>query len=273
MVQLTAEHEASWPRIHACLQETLDALGEWNGVTSAPLADVFLTTSFNGSSLTGVESLRKHRATRRLLTWQPEAFRSRGGQFLQQVLLARQMRLQHALLVRLQGNSFCRGKEQVLSILRLFHERPDVGMVVSMGENEMIGDRTELNWTCRRQVLDFDGVAGARKAPTRPRRVLVPIGLGLLDTFAGGRRLVVHCRGGIGRAGTVASRLLVELGVATPEEALRRVRAARPGAVETWDQERCVERVGLSSVPLDCLLSSLHALDYANSAGERVAPC
>lgn len=44
--------------------------------------------------------------------------------------------------------------------------------------------------------------------------------------------------------GTVASRLLVELGVATPEEALRRVRAARPGAVETWDQERCVERVG-----------------------------
>ncbi|CAK9025137.1 unnamed protein product [Durusdinium trenchii] len=148
MVQLTAEHEASWPRIHACLQQTLDALGEWNGVTSAPLADVFLTTSFNGSSLTGVESLRKHRATRRLLTWQPEAFRSRGGQFLQQVLLARQMRLQHALLVRLQGNSFCRGKEQVLSILRLFHERPDVGMVVSMGENEMIGDRTELNWSC-----------------------------------------------------------------------------------------------------------------------------
>ena len=37
--------------------------------------------------------------------------------------------------------------------------------------------------------------------------------------------------------GTIASRLLIELGVASPEEALRRVRRARPGAVETWDQD------------------------------------
>ena len=43
-----------------------------------------------------------------------------------------------------------------------------------------------------------------------------------------------HCRGGIGRAGTVASRLLlIELGAATPDEALRRVRKARPGAACT----------------------------------------
>ena len=37
--------------------------------------------------------------------------------------------------------------------------------------------------------------------------------------------------------GTIASRLLIELGVADPKEALRRVRRARPGAVETWDQD------------------------------------
>ena len=55
--------------------------------------------------------------------------------------------------------------------------------------------------------------------------------------LSGGGKLVCHCRGGIGRAGTIASRLLIELGVATPEEALRRVRKARPGAVETWEQE------------------------------------
>ena len=55
-----------------------------------------------------------------------------------------------------------------------------------------------------------------------------------------GKQVVVHCRGGIGRAGTVASRLLVELDVASPEEALRRVRMARPGAVETWEQEQHV---------------------------------
>ena len=38
--------------------------------------------------------------------------------------------------------------------------------------------------------------------------------------------------------GTVASRLLVELGLSSPEAALRRIREVRPGAVETWDQER-----------------------------------
>ena len=55
-----------------------------------------------------------------------------------------------------------------------------------------------------------------------------------------GGTVVSHCRGGIGRAGTVASRLLIELGAATPDEALRRVRTARPGAVETWEQEQHV---------------------------------
>ena len=55
-----------------------------------------------------------------------------------------------------------------------------------------------------------------------------------------GGTVVSHCRGGIGRAGTVASRLLIELGAASPDEALRRVRKARPGAVETWEQEQHV---------------------------------
>ena len=59
-------------------------------------------------------------------------------------------------------------------------------------------------------------------------------------TLRGGGRVVVHCRGGIGRAGTVASRLLVELGLCAPEEALARVRTARPACVETWEQERHV---------------------------------
>lgn len=52
--------------------------------------------------------------------------------------------------------------------------------------------------------------------------------------LAGGRA-VVHCRGGLGRAGTVAARMLVEVGV-QPAEAIRRVRAARPQAIETSEQ-------------------------------------
>jgi ADP-ribosyl-[dinitrogen reductase] hydrolase len=54
-----------------------------------------------------------------------------------------------------------------------------------------------------------------------------------------GGRVLVHCRGGLGRAGTVAACLLVELGVA-PRDAVRRVRAARPNAIETAAQERYV---------------------------------
>lgn len=51
-----------------------------------------------------------------------------------------------------------------------------------------------------------------------------------------GEKIVVHCRGGVGRAGTIAVRLLAETGVA-PDEAIRRVRSVRPGAVETPAQE------------------------------------
>lgn len=54
----------------------------------------------------------------------------------------------------------------------------------------------------------------------------------LLDLLRKGGRVLVHCRGGLGRAGTVAARLLVELGVPATE-ALARVRLARPGAIET----------------------------------------
>ena len=52
-----------------------------------------------------------------------------------------------------------------------------------------------------------------------------------------GGRLLVHCRGGLGRSGTIAARLLVEAGL-DPDEAMVRVRAARPGAIETAAQER-----------------------------------
>jgi ADP-ribosyl-[dinitrogen reductase] hydrolase len=54
-----------------------------------------------------------------------------------------------------------------------------------------------------------------------------------------GANLVVHCKGGQGRAGMVAARLLVEIGI-PPEKAIRTVRAAREGAIETPQQEKWV---------------------------------
>lgn len=54
-----------------------------------------------------------------------------------------------------------------------------------------------------------------------------------------GGRVVLHCRGGLGRTGLVAARLLVEFGM-DPREAIRRVRAARQGAIQTREQEEYV---------------------------------
>lgn len=48
--------------------------------------------------------------------------------------------------------------------------------------------------------------------------------------------VLVHCKGGLGRAGTVAARILVELGMPAPT-AIDEVRKARPGAIETREQE------------------------------------
>jgi len=54
-----------------------------------------------------------------------------------------------------------------------------------------------------------------------------------------GENVLVHCRGGLGRAGMVSARLLVDSGV-SPDEALKRVRTVRPGAIETRKQEQWV---------------------------------
>lgn len=61
-----------------------------------------------------------------------------------------------------------------------------------------------------------------------------------------GNRVLIHCRGGRGRAGMIAARLLVELGEG-PTEAVRRVRNARPGAIETSAQESHVRSVQIRS--------------------------
>lgn len=64
-------------------------------------------------------------------------------------------------------------------------------------------------------------------------------GVDLRRVVRAGGRVLLHCRGGLGRAGTIAARLLVELGM-EPGKAVRAVRQARPGAIETAEQERHV---------------------------------
>ncbi|KAA6184229.1 ADP-ribosyl-(dinitrogen reductase) hydrolase [Thiohalocapsa marina] len=74
-----------------------------------------------------------------------------------------------------------------------------------------------------------------------------------------GQKVLIHCRGGIGRTGTVAARLLVELGEA-PEEAIAAVRTARRGSIETWAQEahvRAARTVTQDEAVLDRTLGCL----------------
>ena len=65
----------------------------------------------------------------------------------------------------------------------------------------------------------------------------------VLQQLQDGKRVLVHCRGGMGRAGTVAAFILTRLQVPA-EFAIQQVRAVRRGAIETphqiaWLEQTC----------------------------------
>jgi len=67
-------------------------------------------------------------------------------------------------------------------------------------------------------------------------------GAAIRTRLLAGRDVMLHCRGGLGRSGMIAARLLVELGMEAGA-AIAAVRAARPGAIETAAQEAHVRAV------------------------------
>lgn len=67
------------------------------------------------------------------------------------------------------------------------------------------------------------------------------VGRSVVERLSRGDAVFVHCKGGLGRTGTVAACLLIEAGMA-PVDAIRAVRASRRGTIETRAQEDFVTR-------------------------------
>ncbi len=63
----------------------------------------------------------------------------------------------------------------------------------------------------------------------------------LHDRLDAGEKILIHCRGGLGRAGLVAGRILVERGC-SPEKAIAQIRSVRPHAIQTSEQEQYVHK-------------------------------
>jgi ADP-ribosyl-[dinitrogen reductase] hydrolase len=92
------------------------------------------------------------------------------------------------------------------------------------------------------------------------------IGPVLREILWQGGKIALHCRDGRDRTGMIAARLLVELGC-HPVDAINRVRAARPGAIGTDEQEKYVRRQRSVPEPYEgmqlALLDDEPALDRA----------
>ena len=54
--------------------------------------------------------------------------------------------------------------------------------------------------------------------------------------------MFLHCYAGLGRTGTIASLILMQYGLSA-RDAIRQVRAVRPGSIETLEQEHYLSRL------------------------------
>ncbi|MEI8282914.1 MAG: cyclin-dependent kinase inhibitor 3 family protein [Armatimonadota bacterium] len=66
-------------------------------------------------------------------------------------------------------------------------------------------------------------------------------GKALVERLISGQRILLHCKGGLGRTGTVAAKLLTELGFSA-DDAIAIVRNARSDTIDVGQQENYVRK-------------------------------
>ncbi len=105
------------------------------------------------------------------------------------------------------------------------------GEVAGLGLPELSGRFQAADLACLRlPIADYSVPDDAFETAWPIHRARA---LGLL---AEGGKVLVHCRGGQGRSGTIAAALLIAGGLPA-QEAIDLVRADRPAAIETASQE------------------------------------
>lgn len=141
---------------------------------------------------------------------------------------------------RLEGGLWERDMEADLARLRDVYK---TSLLVSLCEvREMAAMRMSDLWDrCRAMGIEVLPFAIVDVSVPPSTAAAAPVVRAIVAAAEAGRTVVIHCRGGLGRTGTIAACALATAGH-TGREAISLVRSARKGAIETRAQERFVDQ-------------------------------
>ena len=159
------------------------------------------------------------------------------------------------------GMSFCAGKKDVGYFSRVVWERDleiDALAIANWGATTWLNlmedsdiKRVSLDPLIFKSTIENFGIkylhfpivdAGV---PTQAdeKRWQEEISPFVLSELTQGKKVFVHCRGGLGRTGIIAARILIDAGVSNDaDEIMRIVRTARNGAIENTIQEEWIRK-------------------------------